>query len=502
MVSHVSTVAFSGIHTTDIHVQAHIFAGLPRFNIVGLGDKAIGESRERVRSVFNIIGLALPSKRVTINLSPADLAKEGGHFDLAIMLAILQHMHIIPSDALDNYIVMGEMALDGTLLPVSGILPAAMHAVAAGKGLICPHDNGSEALWASDQLDVVAASSVMALIHHFKGGRAIPAPKLPTIPANHHAASVDMRDVRGQHSAKRALEIAAAGNHNVLLKGTPGAGKSMLAACMPGILPPLTSQEMLEVSMIYSITGKLDEKAICSTRPFRDPHHNCSMPAMIGGGTKANPGEITLAHKGVLFLDELPEFSRQTLEALRQPLESKTVSIARAQMHVTYPADFQLIAAMNPCKCGYAGDEARQCSRLPLCVEQYQGKLSGPFLDRLDLFVDVPAVMPTALLQMPMGESSASIQKRVTAARELQYQRVERTANNALSGNDFERYIGQAINEEAHQTLYKAADSLKLSMRSFRRVQKLARTIADLAGSDAITHDHMTESLFYRDRSG
>ena len=345
MVSRCYSVAFQGVDVVPVEVQAQVSAGLPAFNVVGLPDKAVAESRERVRAAIHSMGLSLPAKRITVNLAPADLAKEGSHFDLPIALALLSAMGVIANDALEHYYAMGEVALDGHLQAVNGVLPAAMGASARDFGLICPAENGTEAAWAGD-IGILAAPHLLALINHFKGSQVLHAPQAETLPPI--APKVDLSEVRGQETAKRVLEIAAAGGHNLLMCGPPGAGKSMLAACLPGILPPMSAKEMLQTSMIQSVSGKLKQGRLQQYRPFRDPHHSSSMAAMVGGGRKALPGEISLSHHGVLFLDELPEFPRAVLEALRQPLELGTVSVARAQAHVTYPAEFQLIAAMNP----------------------------------------------------------------------------------------------------------------------------------------------------------
>jgi magnesium chelatase family protein len=377
VVARIQTVAFQGIDTLDIDVQVHIANGLPTFTIVGLPDKAVGESRERVRAALGALGLALPPQRITVNLSPADVLKEGSHFDLPIALGLLVAMDVIGQDDVLGYTVLGELALDGALSAVAGVLPAAIGAGAVGNGLICPATCGREAAWAGD-VEVLAADNLLSLINHFKGVQILsaPEPALVTEDAN-TPKFLDLRDIKGQETAKRALEIAAAGNHNLLMLGPPGAGKSMLAQRLPGILPPLSPREALEVSMIHSVAGLLNDGEINRRRPFRDPHHSASLPALVGGGQRAKPGEISLTHNGVLFLDELPEFARPTLEALRQPLESGRAVVARVNAHVSYPARFQLIAAMNPCRCGHLDDASLACSRAPKCARDYQTKISG-----------------------------------------------------------------------------------------------------------------------------
>ncbi len=496
MVAHVNSLVFQGLNACPVDVQVDIGPGMPAFQIVGLADKAIAEARERVRSALQAMGLALPPKRIIVNLAPANLTKEGSHLDVPIALGILVAMGMVPQEAVTPYLAMGELALDGSLLAISGILPAAMHCLQQGHGLICPALNGSEARWAGE-VDVLAPTHLQALLQHLKGDITLP---LPERPLSHHAApGRDLRHVKGQHVARRALEVAAAGRHNLLMLGPPGAGKSLLASCLPSILPPLTAEEVLETSMIASIAGHLRDGQLHTTHPYRDPHHSSSMAAMIGGGRKATPGEISLAHNGVLFLDELPEFNRQVLESLRQPLETQRVSIARVQAHVTYPADFQLIAAMNPCRCGYLADAARACSKAPICGDDYQARLSGPLLDRLDMHVEVSAVEPADMLHAPEGEPSSIVAARVLAARQRQHARYEGTSirtNARLDGTDLDRF---AMPDSAGQKLLmQAAERMGLSMRGFNRIRRLARTIADLAGQEHIITSHVAEALQYR----
>jgi magnesium chelatase family protein len=496
MVARVNTVAFQGIETLEIQVQVSMTNGLPAFTVVGLPDKAVGESRERVRSALAAIGLALPPKRITVNLAPADVVKEGSHFDLPIALGLLLAMGILEPDTLMSKVVLGELGLDGAIAPVAGVLPAALAAHAADRGLICPGSQGGEAAWAGDG-DVLAPGTLLELINHFKGGQVLPRPRAEM--AEDDTPLPDLADVKGQESARRALEIAAAGGHNLLMIGPPGSGKSMLARRLPGLLPPLAPREALEVSMIHSVAGKLDQGRLLRRRPYRDPHHTASTAALAGGGARARPGEISLAHNGVLFLDELPEFQRATLEVLRQPLETGSISVSRANLHVTYPAHFQLVAAMNPCRCGHLDDPALACSKAPRCAEDYQGKVSGPLFDRIDLHVEVPAVHPLDLARLRGGEPTAVVVERVLAARERQAERYKGqgiATNRQAEGALLETVAtpdgpGQAL-------LVEATQRLRLSARAYHRVLRVARTIADLEGVAGVGRIHVAEALAYR----
>ena len=497
MIARAYTVAFEGVEARIVEVQCAVSPGLPSFSLVGLPDKAVSEAKERVRAALTSMSIALPSKRITVNLSPADMPKEGSHFDLPIALALLAAIEILPRDEIEGTVALGELSLDGTLIPVIGALPAAMAAAEEDRILLCPKACGAEAAWVG-ATTVIAPASLAEAIQHFTGMRILtPAsPGEVTQPANQR----DFRDVKGQERAKRALEIAAAGRHHVLMVGTPGSGKSMLAARLPGILPPLTAIEALETSMIHSLSGLLDEGGISRTRPFREPHHTASIAAIVGGGRGAKPGEISLAHNGVLFMDEFPEFPRAVLETLCQPIETGEVVVARANAHVKYPCRFMLVAAANPCKCGYLSDPARACARAPICGEDYMGRISGPLMDRFDLRIDVPPVAFTDLDLPESGDSSATVAQRVAQARAVQTERFADAPGIRVNA-DAEGKVLDAMatpDAEGRALLTRVAERFGLSARGYHRVLRVARTIADLDGATDVHRTHVAEAVSYR----
>lgn len=491
------TVAFEGVEARTVEVQCAISPGLPAFAIVGLPDKAVSEARERVRAALSALAIALPPKRITIKLSPADLPKEGSHFDLPIALALLGALEIVPQDELNSLVSIGELSLDGTLVPIAGALPAAMAAATDERGLICPKACGGEAAWVASAT-VTGARSLGEVIRHLTGQNPLP-PAEPGEIAG-FAAQRDLRDVKGQERAKRALEISAAGRHHMMLIGAPGSGKSMLAARLPGILPPLSPAEALETSMIHSLAGLLTDGGISRQRPFREPHHNASMAAIIGGRRGAKPGEISLAHNGILLLDELPEFSRPVLETLRQPIETGEVVVARANAHVRYPCKFLLVAAANPCRCGHMADPARACARVPQCGEDYLRRISGPLMDRFDLRIEVPPVAFTDLDLPPSGDNSATVAARVAEAQAVQGRRFGQ-AKGIATNSDIEGAMLEEVatpDTEGRELLLKIAEKFGLSARGYHRVLRVARTIADLDRSASVRRPYVAEAASYR----
>ena len=500
MAARVMTVAFQGVEARPVDVEVQLTSGEFAFVVVGLGDKAVGESRERVRAAFAGLGLALPGRRIICNLAPADLPKEGSHYDLPIALAVMAAMGVIAPDALTGWAAMGELSLDGRIVAAAGALPAAVAAGALDLGLICPQACGAEAAWAGDT-KILAAPSLIALVNHFRGTQILSPPVPGRVLDGGQVA--DLRDVKGQENAKRGLEIAAAGGHNLLFIGPPGSGKSMMAARLPGLLPPLSPAELLETSMVHSVAGLIAKGELTRARPFRSPHHSATMAALTGGGVRIKPGEVSLAHNGVLFLDELPEFAAQALDSLRQPLETGEVTVARANAHVRYPARFQLIAAENPCKCGHGGVGRGACGRAPRCQLDYQAKVSGPFMDRIDLQIEVPAVSAADLSLPPPAEGTAEAAARVAAAREMQAERARNSgieAASPLNARAEGAWLETITDPEpsARALLAKAAEAGGLTARGWTRTLRLARTIADLEGSGGVKRVHVAEALIYR----
>ena len=501
MVAKTKTFSFTGIDVAPIDVQVKISPGQSNFTIVGLPDKAVGESKERVRAAISSTGLSWPYKKIIVNLAPADLQKEGSHFDLAIALGIMIEIGVLAQETVDDFFVLGELSLDGSINPVSGIISAAIGANQRNSGIICPAGNGAEAAWAGD-LRIIAAPNLMTLINHLKGAQILERPETSKIfEAKKYP---DLSDVKGQENPKRALEIAAAGGHNLLMVGPPGTGKSMLASRLAGILPPPELEEILEINMIASLSGKMTDGKLITARPYREVHHSCSMPAMVGGGVKAKPGEVSLAHNGVLFLDELAEFPRQVLDSLRQPLETGNISISRVNSHVTYPANFQLITAMNPCRCGFLGDATRECKKAPDCGEDYKNKISGPLLDRIDISVVVGQVDIFSAVNLKKGESSEVVAARVLKARQLQQARYENEVemkntpkiNAKIDGKTLEKFC--ELDEECQKILQNSVQKMQSSMRGVTRILRVARTIADLENVEKINRNHLLEAISYR----
>ena len=470
--------------------------GLPRLSIVGLPEAAVKESQDRVRSALLNSQFEFPLQRVTINLAPADLPKEGGRFDLPIALGILAASRQIPSNELSQYEFVGELALNGELRPVRGILPMALEARNAKRQVVVPIENATEAAMVSG-VSILPIKHILDICAHLQHTTLITPHCTEETPepiiAKSHIA--DLNDVRGQHHAKRALEVAAAGGHNLLMLGPPGTGKTMLASRMPGILPQMMESEALETATIASIAVGGFDASVWGIRPFRAPHHTASGVALVGGGSHPRPGEISLAHNGILFLDELPEYDKRVLEVLREPLESGHIIISRAAQQAEFPANFQLIAAMNPCPCGYLGDSSNRCQCSPQQVKRYRGRISGPLLDRIDLHIEVPNLPRLELRQDASRESSADVRTRVVAAREIQLKRSGK-ANNLLGNREIEQFCG--LNENDERLLDTAIEQLGLSARAWYRILKVARTIADLSGSESIQTSHLMEAISYR----
>ena len=501
--------AVSGIHATTITIEVDVAQGI-KFFLVGLPDNAVKESEQRIRAALKNNGFRIPGKKITINMAPADIRKEGSAYDLPLAIGILAASQQIKSEKVSDYLIMGELSLDGSLQPIKGALPIAVKAREAGfKGIILPKQNAREAAIVNN-LEVLGVENILEVINFFDGKQVI-APTLIDTRAEFLAGLnnniADFTDVKGQENIKRALEIAAAGGHNVIMIGPPGSGKTMLAKRMSGILPPLTLSEALETTKIHSVSGRLsDNNSLMTSRPFRSPHHTISDVALVGGGTNPQPGEISLAHNGVLFLDELPEFKRTVLEVMRQPLEDRVVTISRAKSSVDYPANFMLVSSMNPCPCGYYNHPEKDCLCPPGMVQKYLNKISGPLLDRIDLHVEVTPVSFDELSSKEKGESSADIRARVMSAREVQGSRYKDNegvhANAQMSTKQLQVFC--KLNPESQQLLKMAMTKLNLSARAYDRILKVARTIADLEKNKSITSEHIAEAIQYRslDREG
>lgn len=505
MLASVISHGLNGIGGFPVSVEADLSSGLPAYDTVGLPDAAVRESRERVRAAIKNSGFVFPTAHITVSLAPAGMRKEGAVYDLPIAVALLAASGQIPLGAADGLVLLGELALDGAVRAIAGVLPMALGAYANGsRSIAVPADNASEAAYLAD-MSVLPVKSLRELVEHLRGTRRIEPCETRIWDAGQIDFGVDFSEIKGQQGAKRAAEIAVAGGHNILMTGTPGSGKTMLARSIPSILPELTLEEALEITKIHSIVGATTGKGVVLERPFRAPHHGASAPALVGGGARALPGEISLAHFGVLFLDELPEFQRDVLEALRQPLEDGTVTVSRAAATTTYPAEFILVAAMNPCPCGNHGSRTQQCRCTSSQIQRYRARISGPLMDRIDIHIEMPEVGYAELSDRSNGEPSSAIRARVNAARARQRKRFEKDGilcNAQMNSHQVRSYCSP--DAESEKLLRQAYAQLQLSARAYQRILKVARTIADVEGSESILREHYAEAIQYRslDMSG